>query len=431
MKKLRVIALLLIFVSILNHPAALAVDSSTGERLNLYGKTMLVLGDSYTAGFGLRDGRHGWTDLVSTALGINQLNYSISGSSFAAGPQGNLPMVERCRELPTDQPVDVILLQGGSNDHVRDIPLGVLEERNAETFCGALNLILDHMQEAFPHAKIVCFTPWLSDGSANGIGLTAEDYTSAMVSLCQSRNIFCYNASLAEENGMHLNDEGFRSRFCLSSTDRYHLNDTGHRRFAAVMAPWLSQTLAGGHPVQRFADLQIASDDLRLGVSRAISTGLMTADGELFAPTRCATRQVLAQALYSLANQPLSTEFNLPDVPREAEGYSAICYVIDAGLLSGPEGFSPQQPLSREMLVTALYRCYTELYGGEATKLTGLGPYPDGAQVSEYAKTPIRWALACGLISEKDGTLRPQSTVSRGELAISLGMFVQLIGEIS
>lgn len=431
MKKLRITALLLVLVSILSGPSALALDSATGGRSNLYGKTMLVLGDSYTAGFGLREGRHGWTDLVSTALGMTQLNYSISGSSFAAGPQGNFPMVERCREIPTDQSVDVILLQGGSNDHVRDIPLGALDERNAETFCGALNLILDYMQETFPNAKIICFTPWISDGSANGIDLTAEDYIAAMVSLCQIRDVFCYNASLASENGMHLNDEDFRGRFCLSRTDLYHLNDTGHRRFAAVMAPWLSQTLAGGQVVERFADLQIASDDLRLGVSRAVSTGLMTAEGTLFAPTRCATRQVLAQALYTLANQPLSTEYNLPDVPRDAEDYSAICYVIDTGLLSGPEGFFPQQPLSREMLVTALYRCYTGLFGGEATKLMGLGPYPDGEQVSEYAKTPIRWALACGLIAPKDGALRPQSTVSRGELAVSLGVFMQLVGEIS
>ena len=430
MKKMRIWALLLALCCCLTGTFIRAAEPVSAGRVSLYGKTLLVLGDSYTAGFGLRDGSHGWPDLVSEALGLEQRNYSISGSSFAAGPRGSAPMVERCQELPKLPAPDIILLQGGSNDHVRDIPLGQTEERDEESFCGALNLIVDHLQKTYPEAQIVCFTPWISDGGQNGLSLTAEDYVQAMVKLCAARNIFCYDASRTEENGMALNDEGFRSRFCLSSMDRYHLNPAGHRRFAPVMADWLCRTLTGGEAADRFADLQIAGEDLRQGAGLCVSTGLIPAEGELFAPTRSSSRQLLAQALYTLAGQPLSTAYSIPDISPDAAYYPAICYAIDTGLLSGPEGVSPELPLSREALVTALHQYYTAVYGGEVTKLTGLGPYADGEEVSDEARTPMGWALAAGLISEKDGALRPQAAVSRGELAVALGSFLQLLGEI-
>lgn len=433
MKKLRTLALLLALCLLLtgNPLPSQAADSTSTGRTSLYGQTMLVLGDSYTAGFGLPGGRHGWPDLVSEALGLTQLNYSISGSSMAAGPRGNYPMVERCLELPAAPSPDIILLQGGSNDHVRDIPLGGTQDRNAENFCGALNLILDHLQETYPSARILCFTPWISDGGKNSLDLTAEDYTAAMCAVCIHRNIPCYNASQAEQNGMHLEEQAFRARFCLSSTDRYHLNDAGHRRFAPVMAEYLSNTLSGSAAVDRFADLQIAGDSLRQGIACVVSTGLMTAEGELFAPTRSAAWSTLSQALYVLSDQPLVTEYDIPAIPRDSLEYRAACYMIQSGLLPGPDSYLPDQPLSREVLSSVLYHYYTSLRGFTVTKYVGLGPYPDSDAVSDYANLPLGWALDQHLLLEKDGLLRPGSTVSRGDLAVTLEKFLRLLGEIS
>lgn len=430
MRKTRIWALLLALCCCMTGTSIRAAEPVSVGRVSLYDKTLWVLGDSYTAGFGLSDGSHGFMDLVSEALGLEQSNYSISGSSFAAGPRGSAPMVDRCMELPKGPAPDIILLQGGSNDHVRDIPLGQTDERNEESFCGALNLIMDHLQESYPEARIVCFTPWISDGGQNGLSLTAEDYVQAMVQLCEARHILCYDASQAEENGIAMNDESFRARFCLSSADRYHLNPAGHRRFAPVLADWLCRTLTSGETADRFADLQIAGEPLRQAAGLCVSTGLMSAEGELFTPTRSASRQLMAQALYTLAGQPLSTAHSIPDVSPEAAYYPAVCYVIDAGLMWGPEGFFPELPLTRETLVTVLHQYYTAIYGGEVTKLTGLGPYSDGAEVSDASRTPMGWALAAGLISDKDGALHPQGAVSRGELAVALGTFLKLLGEI-
>lgn len=433
MKKLRISALFLALCLLLTGTSLpiQAADSTAAGRTSLYGQTMLVLGDSYTAGFGLPGGRHGWPDLVSEALGLTQLNYSISGSSMAAGPRGSFPMVERCQELPAAPAPDIILLQGGSNDHVRDIPLGDTQERNAESFCGALNLILDHLGDIYPDARVLCFTPWISDGGKNGLDLTAEDYTAAMMAVCAHRDLPCYDASQAADNGMHLEDPAFRARFCLSSSDHYHLNDAGHRRFAPVMAEYLSKTLSGGSTADRFADLQIAGDDLRQGVADAVSTGLMSAQGELFAPTRSATWQTLANALYTLAGQPLVTEYELPGLSRDSLDYRAACYMLQTELLPDPEALLPQQSLRREALAVTLYRFYTDLCGYEVTKYVGLGPYTDSGEVSDAGNLPFGWVLSAGLMTEKDGLLHPNSMVSRGELAVTLGAFLRLLGEIS
>lgn len=433
MKKLRMFSLLLALCLLLAglELPILAANSAPAERSCLYGKTLLVLGDSYTAGFGLPGGRHGWPDLISEALGLTQLNYSISGSSIAAGPRGSNPMVERCRDIPRTPAPDIILLQGGSNDFVLDIPLGTVDERSTETFQGAINLTLDHLSETFPQATLLCFTPWVPGEGTNGLKLTPTDYTTAMQAVCKARNILCYDASQADENGIHMDRQEFRARFCLSSADFYHLNDAGHRYFAPVMAEFLSRSLSGGDTADRFADLQIAGEDLRLGVSRTVSTGLITAEGQLFAPTRAATWQTISQALYYLSDQPLVTAYDIPSLPRDAAGYEAACYMIQAELLPGPEDYLPDQPLTREQLSGILYRYYTDLRGCTVTKYVGLGPYPDSDSVSDTANLPMGWALAAGVLSEKEGYLRPQSTVSRGELAMALGTFLQLLGEIS
>ena len=427
----RCLGLVLALCLIFSAPAA-AVDSARSPRENLYGKTMLVLGDSYTAGYGLWRYEDCWTWILAESCGMTQLNYSISGSSFAAGPNGSNPMVERCRLLPTDQKVDIILVQGGSNDYARDIPLGDTASRDETTCCGALNLILDYLEETFPEAQIVCFTPWVSNAGPNEYGLVTADYTAAMAALCESRGVLCYDASQADRNGMYLDDVDFRSRFCLTSTDRYHLNPAGHRRFAPIFAQWLCENLYGAAPSDRYADLACASEDLRDAVDTLVPAGILSGTGDrLYAPTRAADRGDLAQCLYRLAGRPAVTEYSFLDLSSQDDDYSAMAYMADMGLYGAAPVMQPQGVLTRQMLAAVLYRYYTGLREGFADALTGLGPYPDGDQVADYARMPMSWALAAGLLAPKDGMLRPDSAVSRGELAEILAAFLRYTGDFS
>ena len=141
MRSLRRIALVLALLLTL-HGTVFAVDSISMGSRGLTGRRFLVLGDSYTAGYGLSSMSQNWTNLMAEEYQMTQYNYSISGSTFAAGPTGNYPMVERCQELPADNSMDFVILQGGSNDWSHNIPMGQDGDRDPETYCGAINLIL-------------------------------------------------------------------------------------------------------------------------------------------------------------------------------------------------------------------------------------------------------------------------------------------------
>ena len=93
---------------------------------------------------------------------------------------------------------------------------------------------------------------------------------------------------------------------------------------------------------------------------------------------------------------------------------------MDAGIFSVSDTFSPGQSVTREMLATVMYRYYTEVLEAYPDALAGLGSYADGNDVSDYARVSMGWAISAGILTETDGLLKPQSTVSRGQLAISL-----------
>lgn len=427
MRLTRCLAVLLALCLLLVRPAG-AVDSVTDSPDTLEGKTLLVLGDSYTASYGLDDPSQGWNYLAADACGMTQLNYAISGSSFAAGPGGAYPMVERCKLLPRDADPDVVLLQGGSNDYAKNIPIGQDTDRQADTFCGALNLILDTLTEMYPEATVICFTPWISDGTRNETGATAQDYTNAMLRICTQREVLCYNAANAEENGMYLNGSDFRAEYCLTAGDWYHLNAQGHARFAPVFAGWLEGTLCHTGLADRFYDLAMADESLRDAVSQLTAAGILSGTGEhLFSPSRTATRQALVLTLYRMAGSPSAGDRPLEDVEAGTETYAAVCWAMDYGVFAPAGYFSPSQAVTREMLATVLYRYYTQYSGLSPDSLTGTGAFPDGSAVADHAQVPMGWALSAGVLSPCQGELRPKSTVSRGDLALSLAVLRRLL----
>lgn len=420
MRKLTAIILGFVLCLTLCVPAA-AADSRQDSNSGLSGRSFLVLGDSYTAGYGLVSMEQDWTYLMTNAFGMTQQNYSISGSTFAAGPRGNYPMVERCLSLPEDDTLDFVLLQGGSNDWAKNIPLGDVADRQPDTFCGALNLILDSLLEKYPDAVLVGFSPWISDDTKNSVGCTAQDYTDAMLYICDQRDILCYDASNAEENGMYLNHESFRAAYCLTSRDWYHLSARGHALFAPIIADWLSEALYHTGTADQFYDLSSAPEVLRDAVSTLAPAGILSGTGDhLFSPTRAVTRETLSLSLYRLAGSPYASAWTLTDVSPDSETYFAACWVMDAGIFSPTETFLPDQVVTREMLATAMFRYYTEYLGDFPKALVGLGSFPDGGTVAEYARLPMGWALSGDILTPQDGLTKPQSAVSRGQLALSL-----------
>jgi acyl-CoA thioesterase-1 len=84
-------------------------------------RTLLVLGDSLSAGYGLEDIQKGWVALLQRRLksqgyGYRVVNASVSGETSSGG-LNRLP-----RALSIQKP-DVVILELGANDGLRGLPL--------------------------------------------------------------------------------------------------------------------------------------------------------------------------------------------------------------------------------------------------------------------------------------------------------------------
>ena len=92
---------------------------------NTYGSTLLVLGDSLSAGYGI-DPANGWVNLLQDDLGDDHkvVNGSISGDTTGGG-LARLPLL-----LEKFQPAFVILELGG-NDGLRCQPLKLMKQNLA------------------------------------------------------------------------------------------------------------------------------------------------------------------------------------------------------------------------------------------------------------------------------------------------------------
>ena len=92
---------------------------------NTYGSTLLVLGDSLSAGYGI-DPANGWVNLLQEDLGVAHkiVNGSISGDTTGGG-LARLPLL-----LEKFQP-DFVILELGGNDGLRGQPLKLMKKNLA------------------------------------------------------------------------------------------------------------------------------------------------------------------------------------------------------------------------------------------------------------------------------------------------------------
>jgi len=107
-------------------------------------KSILVFGDSLTAGYGLDDPSEAYPSVLQTKIDSAKLPYTIvnggvSGETSAGG-KGRIDWLLKQR-------VDIFILELGANDGLRGIP--VAETKNN------LQAIIDRVKAKYPKAKLV------------------------------------------------------------------------------------------------------------------------------------------------------------------------------------------------------------------------------------------------------------------------------------
>lgn len=213
---------------------------------SLAGKSILFYGDSYTMGYGLEDFSQTWCAMLETEYDMDVTCWSIHGATMALGffpfyGKGGSFCPVSYRPLPEGD-FDIIFVNGGSNDWYCEIPLWDEENsRNTRTFIGAINTTIDNLQKAYPDALIVFMTPWVTKGVKNFRGNTTDDYSRVMVDVCSQRDIPCFEAYLPWVSHIFADQESFRSKYFLTSSDPWHLNAAGQQYFLPTIAQWLQE----------------------------------------------------------------------------------------------------------------------------------------------------------------------------------------------
>lgn len=167
------------------------------------------------------------------------------------------------------------------------------------------------------------------------------------------------------------------------------------------------------------------------GIEFCYMSGLMSGvGGDVFSPHGVTTRAQIVQILYNLSGEP-SVSGGCPFTDLTADWYrDAITWAYQTGVVAGTSDttFSPDLPVTREQIAVILMEYAAKVLeltnGGEKANLAA---FPDGGQVSDWARDAMADAVALGLISgaqTKDGTLLlPQNSATREQVATILMEF--------
>ena len=161
----------------------------------------------------------------------------------------------------------------------------------------------------------------------------------------------------------------------------------------------------------------------------AYENGLMNGVGDnRFAPNSATTRAQLVTILYRMEGQPaVSGDLPFTDVEAGTWYTNAVGWAAQNGIVNGvgDETFAPGNDLTREQLVTILYR-YAESKGYDVSASADLAGYPDGEEIQAYAREAMAWAVAENIIQGmEDDTLKPAGNASRAQIATILMRFCE------
>ena len=170
------------------------------------------------------------------------------------------------------------------------------------------------------------------------------------------------------------------------------------------------------------------------GIQYCVTHGIMGGMGDgTFAPTGTTTRAQIVQILYNLEGTP-AVSGTTPFTDLTANWYKpAILWAYQNNVVAGtsPTTFDPEGPVTREQIAVILTQYMFNVLKMERTWTPAdLSTFPDGAQVSGWAKAAMQDAVALGLINgtkAPDGLvyLDPQGSAARQQVATILMNFCQ------
>ena len=155
--------------------------------------------------------------------------------------------------------------------------------------------------------------------------------------------------------------------------------------------------------------------------------GVMQGTGpKTFDPDSNTTRAQFATVLYRMAGSPAvsaADKANCPFTDLKADWYQdAVAWAYKSSVVKGTSAttFTPDQIITREQMVTMLWRSDGQKQAGSA-----LSAFTDRGAISDYARPAVAWAVENGIVGGMpDGSFQPKGTATRAQLATILHRYM-------
>ena len=167
-------------------------------------------------------------------------------------------------------------------------------------------------------------------------------------------------------------------------------------------------------------------------VDFAYFNGLMNGlSATTFGPDATTTRAQIVTILYRYAGSPEvsgATPFTDLDVQSGSWYMDAVTWAYQNSIVNGTSNttFSPDSKVTREQLVTILYRYCDNYLNMNVNALESISKYSDVSAVDSYAVRPFQWAVAKGYVSGTSATtLSPDASATRAQIATIMMRFAK------
>ena len=193
----------------------------------LYGKTLVIFGDSYVANH-VRPIQETWHYKLAAKYNMEYHNFGWNGNAVAydrTAENFGPPMYERYKVMPDN--ADYVIICGGHNDATRMNKLG----EGTDLFREKLKLLCEGLISKFPSAKLCFVTPWRVPSPM------FEEMTAVLLEVCGTYSIPVFDAT--RYSGIYVWDQDFRKLYFQNPFDTAHLNSAGHDLFMPKMEHFL------------------------------------------------------------------------------------------------------------------------------------------------------------------------------------------------
>ena len=189
-----------------------------------------------------------------------------------------------------------------------------------------------------------------------------------------------------------------------------------------LVAALLVGMIPSAFAANSFTDVR-STDWFSSAVSYVQERGLMSGTSATrFSPNEPTTRAMLVTILYRAAGQPeFSTPVSFTDVADSAYYADAVAWASENGIVTGYSRtrFGSDDPVSREQIASILWR-----YAG-SPNADNAERFSDNSQIASYAVNAVNWARQNGVISGRPGNrFDPKANATRAEVATILRNFL-------